>query len=213
MPVARATTQPTVRASRCASEVHGTSSPTLFVSTRRLIATLSALLAARQARPMLTTLGIPLAIIASTLAQPWFLPCLAACAWWWSPRRSGWGWAGVLARGAIGAVWALAFSESLAALPTCMDLVGLAWIAAAVLIGLAGRASASTTPPARDLRVYRRGHDYHLRPTTTPVLRKRFAAHLAAETGRNDSKRLGRTNRSLRMSRRDAHSGAPNDES
>jgi hypothetical protein len=160
---------------------------------RRVLTEVRAFLArradTRAARPHLAMLGVPLAITASVLSQPLCVPPLAACAWWWAPRRTGWEWIGALARGAIGAEWALVGSGALAAYPGHRAAVAIAWIASTALVGLFGYGGFGQShqpallPPARPRPGFR------LRPVVVPSIRRRFAAHVASGVARGRSRR------------------------
>lgn len=145
----------------------------------------------RVARPHLAMLGVPLAITASALSQPLCVSPLAACAWWWAPRRSGWEWVGALARGAIGAEWALVGSDALAAYPGARAAVAMAWIAGAALVGLLGYGGVGRRDRATLLSPARSRPGFHLRQTGVPSIRRRFAMHVATGVARGRRRRAG----------------------
>jgi hypothetical protein len=95
---------------------------------------------ARQARPRLANLAVPLGITAAIMSERWWalLP-LGVCAWWWAPRDSGWEWAVAIGRGLIGAEWALVGSYALGAFPDKRAVVGAAWVLAAVLLAASAK--------------------------------------------------------------------------
>lgn len=93
------------------------------------------LIAARTARPHLAGTALPLAMVASLLAQPLFAPALVAAMWWWAPRGP-WGFLNCLGRGLVGTEWALAGAYALQAFPGQRLLVWVCWAATAALLGL-----------------------------------------------------------------------------
>jgi hypothetical protein len=155
---------------------------------RRLLVNAQTFLArranARTTRPHLAMLGVPLAITASALSQPLCVLPLAACAWWSAPRRTGWEWVGALARGAIGAEWALVGSDALAAYPGHRVAVAMAWIASAVLLGLFGYGGVGQRDRAALLSPARSRPGLRLRQVVVPSIRRRFAMHVATGSAR-----------------------------
>lgn len=145
----------------------------------------------RKVRPRLAALGVPLAITASVLSQPWCLPALVLCAWWWSPRATGSEWIGALARGLVGAEWALAGSIALVAYPHDRLGVGIVWVLGAALLGLCGLGR-YTNRGDRDGRLREPGktHPVRLKHVGAHAVRKRFAMHIV--TQRTQGKPSGR---------------------
>lgn len=83
---------------------------------------------ARQTRPRLASVAVPLAVAASLIAAQWWalLP-LGVCAWWWSPHRLGWEWLNAIGRAAIGTEWAYMGASALGAFPDDRLVIGVAW--------------------------------------------------------------------------------------
>jgi hypothetical protein len=137
-------------------------------------------------------LGIPLAITASLLTQSWWcLPGLTFCAWWLAPRRTVWEWIGALARGAIGAEWALVGSDALAAYPGDRAVVAIVWTASAALVGLFGYGGVRHSDQATALSPTRSRPGLYLRQTGVPSIRRRFAMHVATGSARGRHRRAG----------------------
>jgi hypothetical protein len=90
---------------------------------------------ARQTRPRLANVAVPLSVAASIMSEQWWalLP-LGVCAWWWAPRNSGWEWAVAIGRGLITAEWAIVGAYALGAFPERRVIVGAVWVLAAVLL-------------------------------------------------------------------------------
>lgn len=99
---------------------------------RGVATAVSATAARRQPRPLLARVGIPLAVMAALLVQPWCAVCLLPCAWWWAPRRRGGEWAVAVSRGVVGAEWAWSGLGALASFPKEHALVEGSWIVFAV---------------------------------------------------------------------------------
>lgn len=89
----------------------------------------------RTPRPHLAYLGIPLAIVASALAEPILVPALIVCGWWWAPHESGWEWIVVNGRGLMGTEWALVGINLLADFPDHRLTDGTVWVSFALVIG------------------------------------------------------------------------------
>jgi hypothetical protein len=83
---------------------------------------------ARQTRPRLANVAVPLSVAASIMSEQWWalLP-LGVCAWWWAPRDRGWEWAVAIGRGLITAEWALVGAYALGAFPANRAVVGVIW--------------------------------------------------------------------------------------
>ncbi len=132
----------------------------------------------REARARLGLLGVPLAITASLMAGVWWtaLP-LTLCAWWWSPRNTGWEWLGAVGRGLIGAEWALIGSSAIVNFPHDLLIVGALWSLGAGLLGLCG--SGAVRRRSHDVRGRsRQGSGVQMRRSGAPSVRRRFAMHL-----------------------------------
>jgi hypothetical protein len=95
---------------------------------------------ARQTRPRLANIAVPLSVAASIMSEQWWalLP-LGVCAWWWAPRNSGWKWAVAIGRGLITAEWALVGAYALGAFPERRTVVGAVWVLAAVLLAASAK--------------------------------------------------------------------------
>jgi hypothetical protein len=95
---------------------------------------------ARQTRPRLANVAVPLGIAASIMSEQWLalLP-LGVCAWWWAPRKRGWEWASAIGRGLITAEWALVGAYALGAFPGQRAIVGATWVLAAVLLAVGAK--------------------------------------------------------------------------
>lgn len=95
---------------------------------------------ARQTRPRLANIAVPLGIAASIMSEQWWamLP-LGVCAWSWAPRDRGWEWAAAIGRGLITAEWALVGAYALGAFPEKRAVVGVAWVLAAVLLAASAK--------------------------------------------------------------------------
>jgi hypothetical protein len=102
------------------------------VLARAAVAAVSTTAARRQPCPLLGQVGVPLAVMAALLVQPWCAACLLPCAWWWAPRRRGGEWAVAVGRGVVGAEWAWSSFGALATFPRERILVEGFWIALAV---------------------------------------------------------------------------------
>ena len=107
-------------------------------AARRLLVWGRAAVGRRTPRPHLAYLGVPLAIIASMLADPILAPALIVCGWWWAPRDWGWEWLVVAGRGLMGIEWALIGVNLLAAYPGARLASGIVWANLAVFIGWLG---------------------------------------------------------------------------
>jgi hypothetical protein len=133
---------------------------------------------ARQARARLGLLGVPLAVTASLMAGVWWtaLP-LTLCAWWWSPRNTGWEWVGAVGRGLVGTEWALIGSSAIVNFPHDLLIVGALWSLGAGLLGLCG--SGAVRQATHDVGGRsRQGSAVQMRRSGAPSVRRRFAMHL-----------------------------------
>jgi hypothetical protein len=83
---------------------------------------------ARQTRPRLANVAVPLGITAAIVSEQWWamLP-LGVCAWWWAPRDSGWEWAVAIGRGLVTAEWALVGAYALGDFAAERAVVGMIW--------------------------------------------------------------------------------------
>jgi hypothetical protein len=136
---------------------------------------------ARQTRARLGLLGVPLAITASLMAGVWWavLP-LTLCAWWWSPRYTGWEWIGGVGRGLVGAEWAFIGCNAIVTFPHDMFIVGTLWSLGAGLLGLCG--SEAVRQRSRHVRGdTRQGATVQMRRNAVPSVRRRFAMHVASQ--------------------------------
>lgn len=132
----------------------------------------------RQPRARLGLLGVPLAITASLMAGVWWtaLP-LTLCAWWWSPRNTGWEWVGAVGRGLVGAEWAFTGSSAIVNFPHDLLIVGALWSLGAGLLGLFGSGAVRQT--SHDVRGRsRQGSAVQMRRSGVHSVRRRFAMHL-----------------------------------
>ena len=111
----------------------------------------------RVERPLLALVCCPLAMIATTLSEQWFLlPALVIASWWWTPS---WRWSWLLAaeEGLFGVQWAFVGARSLAAFRDHLASVGVFWIAGPTVLVVAGlwtrtrEASASSIRTGRGL--------------------------------------------------------------
>ncbi len=95
---------------------------------------------ARQTRPRLVNVAVPLSVAASIMSEQWWalLP-LSVCAWWWAPRHRGWEWAVAIGRGLITAEWAIVGAYALGAFPERRMVVGAVWVLAAVLLAASAK--------------------------------------------------------------------------
>ena len=140
-----------------------------------------AIAAARRTRARLGMLGVPLAITASLMAGLWWtvLP-LTLCAWWWSPRNTGWEWVGAIGRGLVGTEWALIGSSVIVNFPHHLLIVGALWSLGAGLLGLCGWSAVRQT--SRRVRGHsRQDNAVQMRLNSVPSVRRRFAMHLASQ--------------------------------
>jgi hypothetical protein len=147
--------------------------------------------AARNARPRLGMLGIPLAIVASLLSQSWWcLPGLALCAWWWAPPSRGWEWIVAVGRGLIGAEWVFVGSSALARFPDDVLLVGAFWTLGAGVLGVLGfGATGHSDIHIGALARRRRAPAVQMRRSGAPAIRRRFAMHVANGSVRGRNRR------------------------
>jgi hypothetical protein len=158
--------------------------PYAFDLRRRALAIVRMQLAladARQTRARLGMLGVPLAITASFVAGLWWavLP-LALCAWWWTPRHTGWEWVSAVGRGLVGAEWAFIGCDAIVTFPRHVLIVGALWSLSAALLGLCG--SEAVRQRSRHVRGdTRRGAAVQMRRNTVPSVRRRFAMHVASQ--------------------------------
>jgi hypothetical protein len=137
--------------------------------------------ASRRTRAHLGMLGVPLAITASLMAGVWWtvLP-LALCAWWWTPRYTGWEWVGAVGRGLVGAEWAFIGCNAIVTFPHHLLIVGALWSLGAGLLGLCG--SEAVRQRSRHVpRDTRQGAAVQMRRNPVPSVRRRFAMHLASQ--------------------------------
>jgi len=92
----------------------------------------------RTPRPWLGLIGLGLAASAALLINdPFLMPALAVCAWWWSPRV-WFAWLMPLGAGALTVTWATVGAGLIAILP--LPTAGLLWISTAAVIALTGTA-------------------------------------------------------------------------
>jgi hypothetical protein len=140
-----------------------------------------ALADARQTRARLGMLGVPLAITASFMAGLWWavLP-LSLCAWWWTPRHTGWEWIGAVGRGLIGAEWAFIGSNAIVTFPHDLFVVGALWSLGAGLLGWCSSEAVRqrSRHAGGDARP---GAAVQMRRNTVPSVRRRFAMHVASQ--------------------------------
>src|SRR2546423_14911080 len=105
--------------------------------------------ARRVPRPYLALLGVPLGITAALLTGDiWMVVPLAAGAWGWAPRDSGWYCAIAVGRGVGATEWAAVGASALAAVPGSRAVIGLGLGASPGLLAL----SAPPTPATRASR-------------------------------------------------------------
>jgi hypothetical protein len=132
----------------------------------------------RQSRARLGLLGVPLAVTASLMAGVWWtaLP-LTLCAWWWSPRNTGWEWVSAVGRGLVGAEWAFLGSSAIVNFPHDLLIVGILWALGAGFLGLCGSGTVRRTSHAVRGRS---GQDraVQMRRSGVPSVRRRYAMHL-----------------------------------
>jgi len=89
----------------------------------------------RRARPLLSGLGIALAVQAAGLADLWALLIpLGFCAWWWSPRDWRWSWLVPVGSGILGVAWGIAGAGLLRPFPGHIVLFGTLWAGAAAAL-------------------------------------------------------------------------------
>ena len=93
----------------------------------------------RHGRPWLALVVVPLGMVAVTMALPlwWDVP-LALLTWWWAPAADPWSWLLGVMEGIVGVVWAYVGVDLLAAEPQDSFIVGLPWVAFAVILFLMG---------------------------------------------------------------------------
>ncbi len=95
---------------------------------------------ARQTRPRLANIAVPLGIAASIILEQWWAMFpLGVCAWWWAPRDREWEWAVAIGRGLITTEWALVGAYALGAFPEKRAVVGATWVLAAVLLAASAK--------------------------------------------------------------------------
>lgn len=83
---------------------------------------------ARQSRPRLANVAVPLGIAEAIMAgQWWALLPFGVCAWWWAPRDRGWEWVVAIGRGLITAEWGMVGAYALVAFPAKRAVVGVMW--------------------------------------------------------------------------------------
>jgi hypothetical protein len=84
-------------------------------------------------------LGVPLAMMASLLANQWWtLVPLTFAAWWWSERDWAWFWLLALLRGIAGFAWATVGVSALSTWPDVHPLLGGLWTGATATFVVAG---------------------------------------------------------------------------
>jgi hypothetical protein len=88
-------------------------------------------------------IGIPLAVMASLFSQPWCLPALVVCAWWWAPRDHGGEWVVAVGRGLLGAEWAFCGVGALVSFPRERVLVEVCWVLLGILLALWAKVATS----------------------------------------------------------------------
>ena len=89
----------------------------------------------RRARPLLSGLGIALAVQAAGLADLWAVVIpLGVGAWWWSPRDWPWSWLVPVGSGILGVAWGTAGAGLLRLFPGHIVLVGTLWAGAAAAL-------------------------------------------------------------------------------
>jgi hypothetical protein len=141
----------------------------------------------RAARPRIAMLGVPLSVVAAVVSGAWLMVVpLALGAWWWAPRDWGWEWLVAVGRGLIGAEWALVGSDALARYYDHLLVIGTFWCVGAALLGVCGAGVASR---AGTLGAGRDGNSVQMRRSGAPVVRKRFAMHLATQAKADAAKK------------------------
>ena len=104
-------------------------------SARAALAAARAAIAHRSSRSHVAYLGIPLAITASLLSAPMFVPVLIILGWWFAPHEWGWEWLVVAGRGLLGMEWALLGINMLADYPEQRLDGAIVWVYAALVLG------------------------------------------------------------------------------
>jgi hypothetical protein len=125
------------------NEGQGIFVPTAVLQLREIIGGLAehwADIAARRShRPLLSLVGVPLAIVAAvSMFQFWLVVPLLALSWWWAPADWPWGWLLAVMEAGFGVQWVYFGAILLDGFPHLRIVIGVVWALFAGLIAVAG---------------------------------------------------------------------------
>ena len=128
----------------------GVSVPTDVVQLREVMAGLAErwaeVAARRHHRPLLSLVGVPLAVVAAvSMFQFWLVVPLLALSWWWAPADWPWGWLLAVMEAGFGVQWVYLGAILLDAFPHERIVIGVVWAGYAGLIAVAGMVNRRTT--------------------------------------------------------------------